>query len=87
MQGVLTRGGIHLQRRAVVCLGQRLDLVAPAQLDHRVGVAGIDQKLLQARLLQVGHGRKTVIGVVRGLHAKYPLIAVVGIAKAPGQAR
>ena len=61
-------------------------LVAPAQVDQRAGLAGIDQVFLKVLLLDIEHRKEAVVRVVRRFHAKHALAPVVRIAKAPGQA-
>ena len=70
----------------VLMLKHRCHAVTPAQIDQRVRLAGFDQVLLQKLLLQVDHGAKTVVLVVRGFHAEHALAPVKRVAKAPGQA-
>ncbi|MNO78967.1 hypothetical protein D3C76_701230 [compost metagenome] len=87
LQLIATGWGIDAQPGEVVMLRQAGYAVAPAQFHQRVGLDGLDQKLLQAGLLQVGHGRVAVVWVVWAFHTEHPLVAVERIATAPRQAK
>ena len=84
-QGVGACGGVHRQRGAAGGLGHAGHAVAPAQFDQRLGVDRVHQVFLQVLLLQVDHGEKAVVRVVRRFHAEHALAPVKRVAKAPGQ--
>ncbi len=86
LQRIGAFGGIDFQQRMAVFLLKLGELVAPAKVDQRLGLAGVVQVLLQELLLDVDDRKEPVIVVVRCFHAEHALAPVKRIAKAPGQA-
>ena len=60
-------------------------LVAPPKINQRIGCARVMQVLFQILLLDIDHGKKSIVWIERCFHAKHFLAAVNGVARVPRQ--
>ena len=83
---VLAFGRVDGDVDVAVLLRHGRDLVAPAEIDQRIRLAGIVQILFHVLLLHVDHRVETVIRILHAFHAEHALATVVGVAVQPRQA-